>query len=98
MSKLRSYTSHNFSAVNDHLDQISKREKAKTFSYWLKSFETLFMYIVITAFVFTLLILSLSWSYRFINAPYIDEKLEIVRPEIIEKEVLKVLKCNHHIY
>ena len=92
MSKLRSYTSHNFSAVNDHLDQISKREKAKTFSYWLKSFETLFMYIVITAFVFTLLILSLSWSYRFINAPYIDEKLEIVRPEIIEKEVLKVIK------
>ena len=44
MSKLRSYTSHNFSAVNDHLDQISKREKAKTFSYWLKKIRVKIYY------------------------------------------------------
>ena len=36
--------------------------------------------------------LSFSWAYRIINAPYVTEKTQVVRPEIIEREVLKVVQ------
>jgi len=92
MSDIKSYTSHNFSAVNEQIRQISKREKARTFSYWLLSLKTLFLYIAAVALIFILLMLSFSWAYRIINAPYVTEKTLIVRPEIIEREVLKVVQ------
>ena len=49
MSELKSYTSHNFSAVNQQIQQIAKREKARTFAYRLKSIGTIFMYAAIVA-------------------------------------------------
>lgn len=92
MSKLDSYTSHNFSAVNEQIKQISKRERARTFSYWLLSLRTIFIYAAAVALIIILLMLSFSWAYRIINAPYVTERIEVVRPEIIEREVLKVVQ------
>ena len=37
MSELKSYTSHNFSAVNQQITQIAKRKRARTFAIRLKS-------------------------------------------------------------
>lgn len=92
MSELKGYTSHNFSAVNQQIQQIAKREKARTFAYRLKSIGTIFMYAAIVALIVALLILTVSWAYRIINAPYVTEKTTVVKPEIIEKEVLKVVQ------
>lgn len=92
MSELKSYTSHNFSAVNQQIAQIAKRERARTFALRLKSVGTIFMYAAIVALIIALLILTVSWAYRIINAPYPTEKTTIVKPEIIEKEVLKVVQ------
>ena len=39
-----------------------------------------------------LLILAISWSYRILNEPYVSEVVKVVRPEIIEKEVLKIIE------
>tara|TARA_S200000501_G_scaffold356341_1_gene378939 strand:- start:47 stop:736 length:690 start_codon:yes stop_codon:yes gene_type:complete len=92
MSDIKSYTSHNFSAVNEQIKQISKRERARTFSIWLLSLRTIFIYLAVTSLIIVLLMLSFSWAYRIINAPYVTKKTEVVRPEIIEKEVLKVVQ------
>ena len=92
MSDIKSYTSHNFSAVNEQIRQISKRERARTFSYWLLSLRTIFLYVAAVTLIIILLMLSFSWAYRIINAPYITEKTQVVRPEIIEREVLKVVQ------
>lgn len=92
MSDIKSYTTHNFSAVNEQIKQISKRERARTFSIWLFSLRTIFIYLAVTSLIIVLLMLSFSWAYRIINAPYVTEKTEVVRPEIIEKEVLKVVQ------
>lgn len=92
MSDIKSYTSHNFNAVNEQIRQISKRERARTFSYWLLSLRTIFLYAAAAALIIILLMLSFSWAYRIINAPYVTEKIEVVRPEIIEREVLKVVQ------
>lgn len=92
MSDIKSYTSHNFSAVNEQIRQISKRERARTFSYWLLSLRTIFIYAAVVTLVIILLMLSFSWAYRIINAPYVTEKTEVVRPEIVEREVLKVVQ------
>tara|TARA_Y100000768_G_scaffold167153_1_gene125170 strand:- start:2546 stop:3235 length:690 start_codon:yes stop_codon:yes gene_type:complete len=92
MTDIKSYTSHNFSAVNEQIKQISKRERARTFSYWMLSLRTMFLYAAVIALIVILLMLSFSWAYRIINAPYVTEKTEVVRPEIIEREVLKVVQ------
>ena len=92
MSDIKSYTSHNFSAVNEQIRQISKRERARTFSYWLLSLRTIFIYAAVVTLIIILLMLSFSWAYRIINAPYVTEKTEVVRPEIVEREVLKVVQ------
>jgi len=92
MTDIKSYTSHNFTAVNEQIKQIAKREKARTFSYWLLSLKTIFLYAAILALIVMLLMLSFSWAYRIINAPYVTEKTQVVRPEIIEREVLKVVQ------
>ena len=92
MTDIKSYTSHNFTAVNEQIRQISKREKARTFSYWLLSLKTIFLYVAAVALIVILLMLSFSWAYRIINAPYVTEKTQVVRPEIIEREVLKVVQ------
>ena len=87
MSKLDSYTSHNFSAVNEQIKQISKRERARTFSYWLLSLRTIFIYAAAVALIVILLMLSFSWAYRIINAPFVRVKTEVVGPGVIEREV-----------
>ena len=92
MTDIKSYTSHNFTAVNEQIRQISKREKARTFSYWLLSLKTIFLYAAAIALIVIILMLSFSWAYRIINAPYVTEKTLVVRPEIIEREVLKVVQ------
>ena len=87
MSDIKSYTSHNFSAVNEQIRQISKRERARTFSYWLLSLRTIFIYAAVVTLIIILLMLSFSWAYRIINAPYVTEKTEVVRPEIVERSI-----------
>jgi hypothetical protein len=92
MSDLKGYTSHNFSAVNQQIQQVAKREKARTFAYRLKSVGAIFMYAAIIALIIALLALTVSWAYRIINAPYVSEKTVVVKPEIVEREVLKVIQ------
>ena len=50
------------------------------------------MYAGATALTIGLLALLLSWSYRLLNAPYAEEIIKVVKPEIIEKEVVKVVQ------
>ena len=92
MSEIKSYKSHNFNAVNEQIKQISNREKARTTAYWLQSLRSVFLYALVVTLIIVILMLAFSWAYRIINAPYPTEKTEVVRPEIIEKEVLKVVQ------
>ena len=92
MTEPTSFKSHNFNAVNEQILQIAKREKARTFAYRLKSFQTIFMYAAVAALIIAFLMLASAWAKRIISAPYYPPKIEIVRPEVIEKEVLKVVQ------
>lgn len=92
MTEPTSFKSHNFNAVNEQILQIAKREKARTFAYRLKSFQTIFMYAAVAALIIAFLMLASAWAKRIISAPYYPPKTEIVRPEVIEKEVLKVVQ------
>jgi hypothetical protein len=92
MTEPTSFKSHNFDAVNEQIREIAKREKARTFAYRLKSFQTIFMYAAAVALIIAMLILVGAWAKRIISAPYYPPKTEIVRPEVIEKEVLKVVQ------
>ena len=92
MSDLKSYTTHNFDAVNDQIQQISKRERARTFAYRLQSLRTILLYAAGAALIVCLLMLCFSWAYRIMNAPYPEKEVQVVKPEIIEKEVLKVVQ------
>ena len=92
MTEPTSFKSHNFDAVNEQIQQIAKRERARTFAYRLKSFQTIFMYAAAVALIIAMLILVGAWAKRIISAPYYPPKTEIVRPEVIEKEVLKVVQ------
>ncbi len=92
MSEPDSYTSHNFDAVNEQIKEIAARERARTNAYKLESYRTGFIYAGAAVLVIGLLVLLLSWSYRLINAPYPDEITKVVKPEIIEKEVIKVVQ------
>jgi len=87
-----SFKSHNFNAVNEQILQIAKREKARTFAYRLKSFQTIFMYAAVAALIIAFLMLATAWAKRIISAPYYPPKTEIVRPEVIEREVIKVVQ------
>ncbi len=92
MSDIKSYTTHNFDAVNDQIQQISKRERARTFAYRVQSLRTILLYVAGVALIVCLLMLCLSWAYRILNAPYPEKEVQVVKPEIIEKEVLKVVQ------
>jgi hypothetical protein len=92
MTEPTSFKSHNFDAVNQQIREIAKREKARTFAYRLKSFKTIFMYAAAVALIIAMLILVGAWAKRIISAPYFPPKTEIVRPEVIEKEVIKVVQ------
>jgi len=92
MTEPTSFKSHNFDAVNEQIREIAKREKARTFAYRLKSFKTIFMYAAAVALIIAMLILVGAWAKRIISAPYFPPKTEIVRPEVIEKEVIKVVQ------
>ena len=92
MTEPTSFKSHNFNAVNEQILQIAKREKARTFAYRLKSFQTIFMYAAVAALIIAFLMLATAWAKRIISAPYYPPKIEIVRPEVIEKEVIKVVQ------
>ena len=92
MTEPTSFKSHNFDAVNQQILQIAKREKARIFAYRLKSFQTIFLYVAIAALIIAFLILATAWAKRIISAPYYPPRTEIVRPEIIEREVIKVVQ------
>ena len=92
MSEPDSYTSHNFDAVNEQIKEIAARERARTNAYRLESYRTAFIYAGAAALIIGLLALLLSWSYRLLNAPYPEEITKVVKPEIIEKEVVKVVQ------
>lgn len=92
MSDIKSFTTHNFDAVNDQIQQISKRERARTFAYRLQSLRTILLYAAGVALIVCLLMLCFSWAYRIMNAPYPEKEVQVVKPEIIEKEVLKVVQ------
>ena len=92
MSDIKSFTTHNFDAVNDQIQQISKRERARTFAYRLQSLRTIFLYAAGVALIVCILMLCFSWAYRIMNAPYPEKEVQVVKPEIIEIEVLKVVQ------
>ena len=66
MSDIKSFTTHNFDAVNDQIQQISKRERARTFAYRLQSLRTIFLYAAGVALnglhTYTLLLMSMLES------------------------------------
>jgi|TARA_B110000008_G_C16859774_1_gene520216 hypothetical protein len=86
------YVTHDFSAVDNQILEIAKREKARTFAFQLESIRLIFLYSLAAALMAALLLLVMSWSYRILNEPYVDEIVKIVKPEIIEKEVLKIIE------
>ena len=74
MTEPTSFKSHNFNAVNEQILQIAKREKARTFAYRLKSFQTIFMYAAVAALIIAFLMLASAWAKRIISAPYYPQK------------------------
>ncbi|MAZ24495.1 MAG: hypothetical protein CMK41_01800 [Porticoccaceae bacterium] len=91
-SKSPEYSTHNFSAVDNQILEIAKREKARTFAYRVESAKMIMLYLGVGALIFAVMIYVLSWAYRTIMAPYVTEKVEIVQPEIVDREVIKVVK------
>ena len=91
MSDPLEYTSHNFDAVNNQIQEIADREKSRSFAYKLQSYKWLGLYGLGIALV-TILFLFSSLIYRNLNAPYPMQETKVVKPEIIEKEVIKVVK------
>ena len=91
-SKNPEYSTHNFSAVDNQILEIAKRERARTFAYRLESAKMIMLYVGVGAIAFAVMLYILSWAYRTIMAPYVTEKIEVIQPEIIEREVIKVVK------
>ena len=92
MSEPDSYTSHNFDAVNEQIREIAARERARTNAYRLESYKTGFIYAGAMILILGLFAIMLAWSYRLIISPMPNEVVKIVKPEIIEKEVIKVVQ------
>jgi len=90
MSETPEYTTHNYDAVNNQIQEIANREKAKTTHHKLRSKRLFFIYAAISFISIGLMAVLLSWAYRIIIDPPLEK--EIVRPEIIEKEVVKVVR------
>ena len=86
------YVAHNFSAVDAQILEIAKREKARTFAYQLESVRLIFLYGLAAILMAVIVLLAISWSYRILNEPYVNEVVKVVKPEIIEKEVLRVVE------
>ena len=40
----------------------------------------------------SILIVAINYSFRLINEPFSEKKIKIVKPEIIEKEVVKIIE------
>ena len=92
MSDPLEYTSHNFDAVNNQIQEIADREKSRSFAYKLQSYKWLGLYGLGIALVTILFFYFSTLIYRNLNAPYPMQETKVVKPEIIEKEVIKVVK------
>ena len=86
------YVAHNFAAVDNQIHEIAKRERARTLAYRLESAKLILLYVAIGALVLAIFLYILSWAYRTIMAPYPTEKVEVVQPQIVEKEVIRIVK------
>lgn len=89
---LSEYTVNDFSAVDDQISEIAKRERARTFAYRLESARYLVGYTALAIFLVGLLSIVLAWAYRLVTEPHQTETVKVVKPEIIEKEVIRVVK------
>ena len=86
---LSEYTVNDFSAVDDQISEIAKRERARTFAYRLESARYLVGYTALAIFLVGLLSIVLAWAYRLVTEPHQTETIKVVKPEIIEKEVIR---------
>ncbi len=92
MNDPEEYTSHNFDAVNNQIQEIADREKSRSLAYRLQSYKWLGLYGFGIALVVILFFYFSSLIYRNLNAPYPLQEIKVVKPEILEKEVIKVVK------
>ncbi len=86
------YSTHNFSAVDDQIVQVAKRERARTFAFRLESAKYLVGYIALAAVLTAFLVIMFSWAYRIITEPHKSEVVKVVRPEVVEREVIRIVK------
>ena len=86
------YSTHNFSAVDDQIAQIAKRERARTLAFRLESAKYLVGYVALAAVLTAFLVIMFSWAYRIITEPHKSEVIKVVKPEVVEREVIKIVK------
>ena len=92
MSDPLEYTSHNFDAVNNQIQEIADRERSRSFAYRLQSYKWLALYGLAITLAIILFFYFSSLIYRNLNAPYPLQETKVIKPEIIEREVIKVIK------
>lgn len=86
------YTVHNYTAIDRQINQIARRERARTFAFWLQSLMLMFGYGALTVFLIVILALGLAWAYKIATTTEPEKIIEVVRPEIIERESVKVVE------
>lgn len=86
------YTVHNYSAVDQQIEQIAKREKARTFAFWMQSGLYLCGYVALAVVLVVILSIGLSWAYRIATDVAPEKIVEVVRPEIIERETVRIVE------
>lgn len=86
------YSTHNFSAVDDQIAQIAKRERARTLAFRLESAKYLAGYISLAVLLIAFLVIMFSWAYRIITEPHKSEVVKVVKPEVVEREVVRIIK------
>ena len=83
---------HNFDAVNKQIKQMQHRERSITLGMYLSNLKKFIIYFFGFIVSISVLIFSISYSYRLVNEPYNEKEIKIVKPEIIEKEVVKIIE------
>ena len=83
---------HNFDAVNKQIKQIQHRERSITLNMYLSNLKKFIIYFFGFMISISILIVAISYSFRLINEPCSEKEIKIVKPEIIEKEVVKIIE------
>ena len=83
---------HNFDAVNKQIKQMQHRERSITLNMYLSNLKKFIIYFFGFMISISILIVAISYSFRLINEPFSEKEIKIVKPEIIEKEVVKIIE------